>query len=186
MKRTRKNFLIIFLIFCVILVTQRAFCFIVSWTANTEQVDGYRIYYSPDLQEVLGKTASFVQVIGKTSTCIQPDFNEYSIKGYFVGATAYNDAGESDLSNIVYVLFGNIYGNDWDGITASEARVDGQDLNILGFYFGQTVTHQQIDCAVNFVLENPDLKQRADLNGDGRIDGYDLMELAVRFGNTMP
>ena len=162
--------------------------FMVSWTASTSQVDGYRIYYSPNLEEVESKTAPFVDVDGsKTSACIDLGINEYSINGFFAGATAYNENGESDgMSNIVYHLYGNIYGNDWDGVSHLDARVDGQDLNILGFYFGQAVTHQQIERALNFILENPELKQRADLNKDGRIDGYDLMSLAVRFGNKMP
>jgi len=178
MKKRKMIFLLIFLV-VVFLLPVNVLAFKVSWTASTGEVNGYIIYYSPDLQEVLDKNAPSVDVdASRTSVCIEPDFNEYSVAGFFVGGTAYNDAGESDMSNIAYVLFGNIYGNDWDGVPAADARVDGQDLNIIGFYYGQPVSHQEIDCDSNFVLENPDLRQRADLcrDANNRIDMYDVFK----------
>jgi len=173
----------------ILLLVGNAFAFKVSWDPNLEHVDGYRIYYSPNLEEVESKTAPFVEVDGsKSSACIDLGINEYSINGFFAGAIAYEGSIESDMSNIVYHLYGNIYGNDWDGVSHLDARVDGLDLNIIGFYFNQSVTHQEIDCNQNFALENPDLRQRADLHRDAnnRIDGYDFIKWYFRRGNKMP
>jgi len=156
----RKKWIFLIVLTMTFLLVGNAFAFKASWDASTGNVDGYRIYYSPILDNVLDRTAPFADVSAdRTSACINSGFNEYSINGFYVGATAYNEAGESGLSNIVYHLYGNIHGNNWDGVSHLDARVDGLDLNIIGFYFNQSVTHQEIDCSSVLKLEDNPLKE---------------------------
>ena len=47
------------------------------------------------------------------------------------------------------------------------------------------MTHQEINCDEVFSIIIPTLEQRFDINRDGDVDVFDLIEFAERFGNTI-
>lgn len=157
-----------------------------SWKANTESdLAGYNVY--------IGTTHAIVAAKGGDITTFSTinnyfcyDVNDPSINCIFVGVTAFDNSGnESNMSEIVYSLEGNIIGKSSDGTPYTSAIVDGNDLAVLGANWGRNVTHPYYDCS--FFSIDPSLftqKRSADLNMDGRIDFLDYFILATHFGNT--
>ena len=104
-------------------------------------------------------------------------------------SVVYRDGRESALSDVAFHLHGNVVGRD----NVSMARVDGIDLGFFALRFGidgiaplQILRRNQCpDVTGNdFVIPNKDDLQIVDFDGSGRIDGRDLFNLAVRFGNA--
>jgi len=145
---------------------------------------GYKVYVGLTYWSVFYKQVTPFDIGNRHSYCQNIVDN---IPGFFISVSSYNEIGESDVYQpIAYILYGNIKG-DWDdGTSYSTARVDGQDQTVIGQYFGQMVSHQYIDCTTEFVLQIRTLKQKADLNKDGRIDGKDLSILGQKWGKTLP
>jgi len=153
-----------------------------SWDPNNEpDLAGYRVYWATKVDNLLTKTSYMMDVGKKTSACIQVDDAQ---KVWFIGVSAYNTSGYESSLTMGYHLFGNIKGDFNEGTPYTNARVDGEDLIYIGLYFGKTVYHNNYDCSTGFSIELPTMIQKADLNKDGRIDGADLVELSVRFGNA--
>jgi len=145
---------------------------------------GYKVYVGTTYASVANKQVTPVDIGNRHSYCLNLVDN---IVGFFLTVSAYNSTGEGPLFQpIAWVLYGNIVG-DWnDGISYAAARVDGQDQTAIGQYFGQTVAQQQFICNEEFVVQVPSLKQKADLNRDGRVDGKDLSILGQKWGKTLP
>jgi len=162
-----------------------------SWDPPDIATDvvGYKVYSGMTYSSVANKEIIPVDVGNRLSFCLEL---ADGLLGAFFAVTTYNAAGyESILSNIAYFLAGNIVGDcnsESDCTPYQNARVDGQDLAIMGRpdIWGQTVTHQVINCSAEFVVQIPTLKQKADLNKDGRIDGKDQTILGQRWGKTLP
>jgi len=153
-----------------------------SWDANNESdLAGYRVYWATKVDNLLTKTSYMMDVGERTSACVEVDDAQ---KVWFFGVSAYDTSGNESSLTIGYYLFGNIKGDFNEGTTYTDARVDGEDLIYMGLYFGKTVYHDYYDCSTNFSIKIPTLLQKSDLNKDGRIDGKDLSELSVRFGNA--
>ncbi len=160
-----------------------------SWEPPDVQTDvaGYKLYAGITYLSVANKEFIPIDIGKRLSFCLEI---ADGLMGVFFAVVSYDERGiDSVPSNIVYMLVGNIQGdcNSKNNCTPyQEARVDGQDLAVLGQYWRQTVTHQNINCSKEFIVEIPSLKQKADLNKDGRIDGRDLSILGQRWWETMP
>ena len=157
-----------------------------SWNPNSEaDLAGYHVYISTTYQKAFSKNgdiASFsTGVSSQPSVCY--DFNDSAYKVIYIGLTAYDLTGNESEATVGYFLKGNIVGDFFDGTPYTAARVDGQDLITFGLYFADYTTHQQINCSQSFIIQIPNQKQKADLDGSGRIDGRDLGELGLRYGN---
>ncbi len=187
-----KRMLIVFsvLLFCFVGIVD--FCeaekIVVSVNQNTEaDLAGYRVYYGSDYNAVAAKQVEPINLIGRATNCVCLIVDENIMSVLYIGVSAYNtDDKESELT-MGYYLFGNIAGDFNDGTQMSGARVDGLDLTTLGLYFSQTVTHPTYncsDCAAIRAIPLPTDLQKCDSNKDGRIDGFDLIELGLRFGNA--
>lgn len=159
----------------------------IAWDANTDGATGYKVYWSYNKLEVVNKTVTPIDVGNRLCYCFEA--NEAYPAVYF-GVTAYNATAESGITT-GNDLFGNINGDNVFnyGVAWGDTRVDGADLTILGLYFGQTVVHSNFDCnSCSYISGGwpPTDLQKADIKKDGanRIDGFDLIELGLRFGNA--
>lgn len=189
----RKSLFVLVLSFFLILFFSQAEAKMVtvylSWDASADEASwssggGYQVYWGTSRLAVQNLTTANKISVGKRhSACVQID--DVSPVYFFVVTAINPQGGESVPSNLVYDLFGNIVGDSNDGTPPSSARVDGADQAVIGIYFGRSgITHQTYNCQSDFVITLPSDLQKADLNKDGRINGFDLMELGVRFGNT--
>ncbi|MFA6278929.1 MAG: hypothetical protein WC638_02475 [Candidatus Paceibacterota bacterium] len=151
---------------------------------ETNGIAGYRVYVGLTYASVANQTVTPINIGSRHSYCINAPDN---VPGFFVAVSTLDNRGmESVSSNVVYILYGNIKEDAWDGTSYNAARVDGQDLAIIGQYWGQTVTQQNINCNAEFVIEVPTLKQKADLYPDGHIDGRDQSIVGQRWGKILP
>ncbi len=186
MKALKSVFCLGFVLFLCCLAEAEAGTLYVAWDANTEaDLEDYMVYISTTHEKAVqkqGDIASFPTT--RTSFC-------YSISDiydvFFVGVSARDFSGNESGVTVGFVLRRNIYGAYNDGTSYTEARVDGQDLTTLGVYFGEFVTHENvdsIDCDQDFELVLSTYKQKCDLDYNGRIDGFDLIELGLGFGKS--
>ena len=143
----------------------------------------YRIYIGQTYEEVISLsgcdymegsmeqgTTSTVNVSVECLAIPGTDMYEHA----FFGVTSFDLSGIESRPNTWWILSGNIYGRCEDGISYTLARIDGEDLSSLAAFFGQ-----------NTIEGDAPLKRNFDLNKDGRIDGKDIIDLGVRFGNDM-
>lgn len=109
---------------------------------------------------------------------LQPDTT------YYFAATAFNTADiESAYSNEVSkttIPATNPLGNIATSPTSSLCRVDGYDLIAFSKVFGKTILGSACTEA-NYILWKT-TQEKADLNYDGRVDGYDQSILSSNFG----
>lgn len=153
-----------------------------SWDANTEpDLAGYNVYIATTYDnafQLIGDIYYFSTT--ETSFC----YDEGDRDVVFLTVTAYDTEGFESDPAMAYSLRGNIWGTYEDGVSYTNARVDGQDLITLGLYFGLVTSHQKINCSGTFVIELTGLDQRSDFDRSRRVDGLDLIELGLCFGNT--
>lgn len=160
---------------------------IASWDKNLEdRLSYYRAYICSDYDRARQKSANIATItipdVNQPSFCC--DVPDHLLFVYFAVVAVDNSNEESDPA-IGWVLLGDIYNTFNDGAPHTAARVDGLDLSTLGIYFAYVLptSHQQIDCDTYFTVQGATLAQRCDLNGSGRVDGFDLIELGLKFGN---
>jgi len=184
----RRKILIVLsvLFFSLVFAKAEAGTMKMSWSANTEpDVIGYRIYWAFTRQPVVNKTATMIDVGNKTSYCLTVADTSNSV--IFIGVAAYGSTpGDESDTAVGYLLFGDVEGTHNDGVPYTSARVDGLDVTTLGVNFGLSVTHPSYNCSSNFAIQLPTPVQKSDLHkdGGGRIDGFDLVELGLRFSNA--
>ncbi len=158
-----------------------------SWDANTEsdlaRYNGAIATSYAKASQMIGDIAEFVIDKNQTWHCHEaagaiPDV-------LFAALTAVNTSElESEVSNIPYLLYGNIWGTYEDGVSYTNAIVDGQDLVTLGIYFGLSgINHPEYNCSLGFTIEDSSLNQRCDIDNSGQIKGRDLIEICLRYGN---
>lgn len=197
MNRPTVVFVMLFLV--SIMLTQAPEVFaggtgIYTWNPPTTNVDGskltdlagYRVYWG-----TASRTYPQSINVDACSSCPEPVGAEQEIgciggltpgATYYVAATAYDTSGnESAYSNeVVDVMsppsspMGNIYIGG-----ASIARVDGYDLNLISHCYGVAI----LGSSCNFTnLTKWTSCEPADTNGDGKVDGADLADVAGNFG----
>ena len=145
-------FCLVLAVFFLIAGTIEAQPLKVSWNPaqGGYQLDGYRIYYSPNLKKVLDRKTLSIDVPAiKTSACL--DINE-RYKKTFIGIVAYNRNGESDIT----------LGCLLRGVTLKDSHyylwvvIDGTTLMTSGL---QTHNKENIDCSSVLKLEDDPLKE---------------------------
>jgi len=176
--------IVLFLI-AVFLVTFSARCFAVeikaSWSANTEEdLAGYKVYVANSLSRSWIEAAD---VTGRSSTCFEILDADYKA-GVIIVVTAYDTSElESDYSNEVVALAGNIEGTSGDGVVPESIIVDNEDFCIIEFYWGdRSISHINYNCGVDFTIIPEIDQQKADINGDGRINIFDQVEVTLQIG----
>lgn len=165
-----------------------------TWTPPTKNTDdskltdlaGYRLYWG-----LASRNYPQVMNVAACDGCPEPLGTEVEIgciggltpgTTYYVAVTAYDTSGnESAYSNeVVDVIsppaspLGNIYIGG-----ASIARVDGYDLNLISHCYGVAILGSSCTLAN---LTKWSSCEPADTNGDGKVDGADLAEVAGNFG----
>lgn len=165
-----------------------------SWRPPPTNVDGskctnlagYRLYWGTE-----SGNYSHSMNVSACAGCPEPTGMEEEIgciggltpgTTYYVAVKAYNTSGgESGYSNeVVDVMsppsspLGNIYLGG-----ASIAIVDGNDLNLISHCYGVSI----LGSSCNFTnLTKWKSCEPADTNGDGKVDGADLTDVAGNFG----
>jgi hypothetical protein len=146
----------------------------VDWSPSSGVVDGYRVYYGSNLQKVLDRETSFIQVSAdKTFTCIYIDPIEDKHRKIFVGVTAFNTVGESDVSEFISCLLRGVTQDNVNFhifIVLEDARIETSGLQIRK-------KRNICPCSPNAILEYPDMKQ---INDFGSYSVYEF-KLLVQF-----
>ena len=186
MKEKKGMFWLLIFLFLLFLPSKvQAWGIKASWDPNTEpDLAGYNVYISTTYENAsqkIGDIAEFSLSVDKPCFCY--DGISSNLRVVFIALVAHDTEGLESTPTIGYSLVGNIWGTFNDGVSYTNARVDGQDLTSLGLYFGSFTSHQEIDCSGTFSIEIPSLDQRSDFDQSNRIDGLDLIKLGLCFGN---
>ena len=148
---------------------------------------GYNVYWSYNRAEIANKTISPAITTSKPCYCFEVSENNPAV--YF-GITAVDDRGMESEIVVGYYLFGNVNGDvEFNlGKPWGDTKVDGADLTLMRPpIFGSKVVHGNLDCnsCAYTGAWPPSTAEKCDLNGDGVVNGFDLIELGLRFGNAV-
>ncbi|GAX59757.1 hydrolase of the metallo-beta-lactamase superfamily [Candidatus Scalindua japonica] len=176
------GFSLLFVIIFLLSITSSTYAVKCSWDEVTG-ASWYNVYISTTHDKAFNKVGD-IATLTTFSTFICHDIPYYSV--IFVGVTAVDSRGyETEVSNIPYILKGNIAGTYEEGVPYTDARVDENDLTVLGAHWGQSASHLTYECSYFHIgPEIPTQLQSADLNKDGRVDGFDYFILIVNYGKT--
>ena len=182
----------------LLIISNNAHALTAIWDPNPESDDvcKYKVHLCSSYDKASRLEADVVDPQFVENPCIccdkdkdcQVDWDVYwdDHDCVFIAVTAIDTLENESEPTIAYILYGNICGTYNDGTSHIEAAVDGDDLAAFATCFGTTgVTHQQINCDEVFPLIIPTLKQRSDMDRDGDVDVFDLIEFIGRFGNTI-
>ena len=185
MKRKKRVFWILLCLVFLLPFKAQAWGIKGSWDANTEpDLAGYNIFIATTHAKASQKIGDIAEFSTEDTWFCYEETG--GIPDVIFGAiTAYDTEGrENGVSNIYYLLAGNVWGTCEDGVFYTEARVDGLDITTMGIYFGlKNIVHQELDCAEGFSIDNTSIDQRCDIDHSGEVKGRDLIEMCLRYNN---